>query len=442
MRMISEKASCFRGAGLFAVAILAGAVHAAEPGFADLFDGKTLKGWKLNGGSAEYSVQDGVIAGVGVPGTPGNTFLCTEKDYENFIFRAEFKCPSGNSGIQFRSAAKPSSKLKNGTSVFGYQCEITPNGVNAGRIYDEGRRGYRFGVIWLDNTPQDRLDAARKAFNVDGWNTMEIQCVGPSMKTFINGVKVADVLDDCGQKGFFGLQIHSQKKTAKDGSPVKPGRAFWRNIRIKELPACPPWKKFFVRGADGMMKLDGAKYVIPQDWKFVDEKGEAYLRGIHDKTEKKDGLVISLADYGNFMARVTYKLNGGNSALYFRAAEEDVPWVLKGFQNEIAGNSKDSALWHTRGKTTKGRGWVASNDALVAKVRNAKGGWNTVSTIAVGDRIVNRINGFETFDIIDPLCEKTGKLGLQLHGGADNEMRFKDWEVMPVEDWMLPYIQR
>ena len=69
------------------------------------------------------------------------------------------------------------------------------------------------------------------------------------------------------------------------------------------------------------------------------------------------------------MARVTYKLNGGNSALYFRAEEEYIPWVLKGFQNEIAGSSKDSALWHTRGKKTKGRGWVASNDELVAKVR-------------------------------------------------------------------------
>jgi hypothetical protein len=326
--------------------------------------------------------------------------------------------------------------------VFGYQSEITTSGYSTGRIYDEGRRGHKFKIVWLDNTPKERQEAARKAFKVNDWNTVEIQCVGPSIKTFINGVKVTDILDDCQQKGFFGLQIHAQAKTERDGTPTTPGTAFWRNIQIKELPSCPKWKEFFVRGEDGKMKLDGAKYVIPQDWKFVDENGETYLRGIHDKTEKKDGLVISLADYGNFMARVTYKLNGGNSALYFRAAEEDIPWVLKGFQNEIAGNDKDSALWHTQGKTTKGRGWVAKNDELVAKVRDAKGGWNTVSTIAVGDRIVNRINGYETFDIVDPLCEKTGKLGLQLHGGADNEMRFKKWEVMPIEDWMLPYIQR
>ena len=90
-----------------AAALVAGAAFSAEPGFTDLFDGKTLDGWKTNGGSAEYHVEDGVIAGVGVPGTPGNTFLCTAKEYENFIFKAEFKCPSGNSGIQFRSSTVP-----------------------------------------------------------------------------------------------------------------------------------------------------------------------------------------------------------------------------------------------------------------------------------------------------------------------------------------------
>ena len=115
-------------------------------------------------------------------------------------------------------------------------------------------------------------------------------------------------------------------------------------------------------------------------------------------------------------------------------------WKINGGSAEY--RVEDGTVWHTRGKKTKGRGWVASNDELVAKVRDAKGGWNTVSTIAVGDHIVNRINGFETFDIVDPICEKIGKLGLQLHGGADNEMRFKDWEVMPMESWMLPYIQR
>ena len=419
------------------VAGLALTALAAEPGFVDLFDGKSLQGWKLNGGSAEYAVENGEITGRCLPGTPGNTFLCTEKEYENFILKIEFKCEGGNSGIQFRSSTRENKKLKNGTQVFGYQAEIRPDGDSCARIYDEGRRGHRHKIVWLDlTTPEARLAEAKGMFRKGDWNEMEIQCVGPSIKTWVNGKKVVDIFDDCQQRGFFGLQIHAQK----EGS--KPGVSHWRNVRIKELPACPPWKEFFVKGGDGAWKVDGAHYVIPQDWSFVEEKGDTFLRGIHDEKEKKDGLVISDADYDNFMARVTYKLNGGNSALYFRAAEEDVPWVLKGFQNEIAGNNKDSALWHTRGKTSKGRGWVASNDELVEKVRDAKGGWNTVSTIAIGDRIVNRINGFETFDIVDPACEKTGKLGLQLHGGCKNEMRFKKWEVMPVPAWMLEYVNR
>ncbi|MBP5227465.1 MAG: DUF1080 domain-containing protein [Kiritimatiellae bacterium] len=420
-RLLTAACVCTMAMGLF-----------AEEGFTDLFDGKTLNGWKLNGGSATYAVENGEIVGRCAPNTPGNTFLCTEKEYENFIFKIEFKCENGNSGVQFRSSTRPDAKLKNGTRVFGYQSEIRPDGDSCARIYDEGRRGHRFGIVWLDiSTPKERLDAAKKVFKRGDWNEMEIQCVGPSIKTWINGVKVTDIFDDCQQKGFFGLQIHAGKE----------GISHWRNIRIKTLPPCPPWKPFFVKGGDGKWALKDAHYVIPQDWSFVEEKGGVYLRGVHDKNEKKDGLVISDADYDNFMARVTYQINGGNSALYFRAAEEDIPWVLKGFQNEIAGNNRDSALWHTQGKTTKGRGWVAMNDELVTKVRNTNG-WNTVSTIAVGDRIVNRLNGFETFDIIDPPCEKTGKLGLQLHGGADNEMRFKNWEVMPVEPWMLEAMKR
>ena len=133
-------------------AVLAGcAGFSNEPktdaeGFTVLFDGKTLDGWKPRGGFAKYCVEDGVIKGEGVPGTPGNTFLTTEKEYENFIFKAEFKCDSGNSGIQFRSSEKATSDPAHGR-VYGYQYEITPDGGSTGRIYDEGRRGHRNGIV-------------------------------------------------------------------------------------------------------------------------------------------------------------------------------------------------------------------------------------------------------------------------------------------------------
>ena len=209
------------------VCVAALAACAVEPGFTSLFDGKTLEGWTLNGGSAEYAVENGEITGRCVPGTPGNTFLCTAKEYENFIFKVEFRCEGGNSGIQFRSSTREDGNLKHGTRVYGYQAEIRPDGDSCARIYDEGRRGHRHKIVWLDlTTPDARLKEAKQAFRKGGWNEMEIQCVGPSIKTWINGHKVVDILDDCQQRGFFGLQIHGQK----DGT--KPGVSHWRNIRI------------------------------------------------------------------------------------------------------------------------------------------------------------------------------------------------------------------
>ena len=89
-----------------ASALLLGAApnrESTQDGFVSLFDGKTLKGWKQLGGKAAYRVEDGMIVGTTVLKTP-NSFLCTEKNYGNFILELEFKVAQGlHSGIQIRS---------------------------------------------------------------------------------------------------------------------------------------------------------------------------------------------------------------------------------------------------------------------------------------------------------------------------------------------------
>ena len=75
----------------------------------ELFDGKTLKGWKKVGGTGEYKVEDGCILGYG-KNVKGNTFLRTEKTYGDFELTYEFKFDdrSGNSGLMFRALQRPS----------------------------------------------------------------------------------------------------------------------------------------------------------------------------------------------------------------------------------------------------------------------------------------------------------------------------------------------
>ena len=48
------------------------------------------------------------------------------------------------------------------------------------------------------------------------------------MKTWVNGIAVADITDDMTPKGFIGLQVHGFK-----GDP--PAQVRWRNLRLKEL---------------------------------------------------------------------------------------------------------------------------------------------------------------------------------------------------------------
>ncbi len=427
------------------------AAFAAEPeaGFISLFNGKDLSGWVKHGGAATYKVEDGMIVGTCTPRdkekplTQINTFLCSEKTYGNFILKLQFKVlsKSGNSGVQFRSAYRVD-KVK-GTElerVFGYQCEIDPSAKNdTARIYDEGRRGFKYKIIWLDDTSDEVLTKARAAYNRDGWNDLEIQAVGPSLRTWINGVPCVNIFDYLDFSGFIGLQVHAGQE----------GTIAWRNIRIKDL-GVSKWEPFFVK-ENGKTVLKNAYYILPKEWSF-DEKG-GFLRGVHGKTEKRDGLVISEKNYDDFVAKVSYRIYGGNSGLYFRAEENDVPWTMRGFQNEISDDKSEkskysvSGIWHTQGKAKdgsvlKGRGWLAKNEEFVAKLLN-KDDWNTIVTVAYKNRLINFLNGFKTIDFTDDVYnQKSGKLGLQLHGGNDSEMWFKDFEVMPITPEMRKLIDR
>jgi hypothetical protein len=82
----------------------AGAVCAQQP--VSLFDGKTLKGWKVV--TCEAEVVDGAILL-----KAGNGFLQAEKDYGDFVFECDWKALNTNmwdSGVYFR-AGDPEGKF-------------------------------------------------------------------------------------------------------------------------------------------------------------------------------------------------------------------------------------------------------------------------------------------------------------------------------------------
>ena len=220
-----------------------------DDGWVELFNGKDLDGWHKVGGKGKYDVVNGEIVGTStanklLPSDPAelakmtfedfpkNTFLVSDKAYSDFIVELELKVGNMNGGIQFRSNSDPD--YYNGV-FHGYQCEVDPSerAWSAG-IYDEMGRAWLYPVTF--NPP------ARTAIKLDDWNLYRIECIGSSIRSWLNDVPVAHLIDDKVSEGHFGLQVHFTFSEDQIGEQI-----FWRNIRIKTENLAPaPLEDIFI----------------------------------------------------------------------------------------------------------------------------------------------------------------------------------------------------
>lgn len=303
----------------------AGASGAQTP-WKSLFNGKNLKGWKTLNGTAEYRVVEGAIVGTSKLGTP-NTFLRTDKEYGDFILELSFRVDDGlNSGIQFRSRSTP--EYDKGR-VHGYQYEIDPSPrAWSGGIYDEARLGWLY--------PLTTNPAAQRAFRGDDWNQVRIEAIGNRIRTWINGVPAADILDAQTPAGFIALQVHAIGDPALEGKQVR-----WKDIRIltkgldaAKLPEtglrqfnCIPNTISEREAAEGWKLLwDGHS---SEGWRSA--RGPEFPRkGWHMRNglltvEKADGAeagnggdIITTRKYRNFVLSVDFQITrGANSGVKY-----------------------------------------------------------------------------------------------------------------------------
>lgn len=187
-------------------------------GWTDLFNGKDLSGWKVIEGTAKYEVENGEIIGTTAPDNP-NGVLCTIDTFSNFILELELKVDTAlNSGIQIRSHTKD---VDGNKEVYGYQIEVDPSSrAWSGGIYDSRRRGW---LVDLKDKPE-----AQQAFRNEEWNHYKIYANGDTIKTWLNNVPVATLVDSADADGFIGLQVH------QSGSD-RPLKVRFKNIKIRLL---------------------------------------------------------------------------------------------------------------------------------------------------------------------------------------------------------------
>jgi hypothetical protein len=203
---------------LFTFIVFNISLTAQKEQWTSLFDGKTLKGWTQKNGQAKYTIEKGEIVGTTVANTP-NSFLCTDKDYGDFILELDLKVDNSmNSGVQFRSLSKPDYQ---NNRVHGYQMEVDPSDrAWSGGIYDEARRDW----LYIPNFNPE----GKKAFRKGDWNRYRIEAIGNVLRTWINGIPTAHLIDDLTPSGLIALQVHAIGKDQKEGTQIR-----WKNIRIQ-----------------------------------------------------------------------------------------------------------------------------------------------------------------------------------------------------------------
>ncbi|GGZ16436.1 hypothetical protein GCM10007049_05970 [Echinicola pacifica] len=317
---------------------------ATQDGWTSLFDGESLEGWKPLGGEAEFKIEDGVIVGYSKINTP-NTFLSTEKEYTDYILELDLKIEdiTSNSGVMTRGQYDAEKNR-----VFGYQIEADPKErAWSGGLYDEARRGWLY--------PLTLNPEARKAFKLGEFNHYRIEAIGNVIKTWVNDVPVAYVVDDMDSKGFIGLQVHSvgsNPEHAGRKTSFKDIKIQTEDLQSKEFPAGiyvvstidntltdyekqDGWKLLF-NGKDSDGWIGAYKDEFPTaGWSIND--GVLSIAESDGSESQSYGDIVTKDKYSAFDLSFNFKLTeGANSGVkYFVTLDEETSGSAIGLEYQV-----------------------------------------------------------------------------------------------------------
>ncbi|MEI9908387.1 MAG: DUF1080 domain-containing protein [Bacteroidota bacterium] len=400
------------GASLFITVLVSAQTPAT--GWQNLFNGKDLAGWKRVAGKADYKVEDGVIIGRTVVNSR-NTFLVTEKEYGDFILEADVwvEDEEGNAGLQTRSHFDAAAFGGEG-KVYGRQCEVDPTLRRwTGGIYDEGRRDWLY--------PMQLNAAAQNVYKKGEYNHFRIECIGNEMKTWVNGVATAYVVDTLDAKGFIGLQVHAINSPDHAGKKVG-----FKNIRIKTtglvltpFPANVYVANFVPNNLTAYEKKNGWRLLFDgktnKGWKSAKgdsfpEKGWTISNGIisvvdaEGKESTNGGDIVTNEQFAAFDLSFEFKLTpGANSGIkYFVTLDEDSKGSAIGLEYQVL----DDTLHPDAKLGREGNRTLASLYDLVKAEKQKRflrpvGQWNFGRIIVYpNDKVEHYLNGVKVLEYI------------------------------------------
>jgi hypothetical protein len=370
--------------------------------------GGDLKGWKILNGKAPFTVQNGEVVGT-IINSDQSTFLATEAVYGDFILEFEFRIDAGiNAGVQLRSESNP--QYRNGR-VFGYQFEIDPSArAWTGGLYDESRRDWLYPLEY--NIP------AKSACKAGEWNKARIECIGTTLRTFVNGIPCAHVVDNASSRGFIALQVHSSTNAADVGKTVR-----WRNLRIRttQLKASPLDEIFVVNLIPNTLSAqelqNGVRLlfdgITSAGWRGaykqnLPEKGWTIADGAFKVSKASGGEsafggdIVTEAEYSAFDFQFEFRLTeGANSGVkYFVTEKEGNKGSAIGLEYQILDDAKHpDAKEGVVGNRTQASLYDLIPSLKVSRGQRPVGEWNWGRIVVYPDsRVEHWLNGYRVVE--------------------------------------------
>lgn len=208
------------------VALLLPAISFAQRsdagGWTNLFNVRDLSGWKTGGPTGVFHTANGEI--IARPAKPDSaSCLFSDKPYRDFILELDVVADTVARAAILFSCAAPGSDIHQ-----GYRLDINPSFWEGG-IRDQGERGWLY-------TP-GLNSATRVPFRDADWNHFRIECIGHTIRTWVNGTPFANLVDSLTLKGRIALQVAPAKNENGQQGIVR-----WKNLRIRtrDLQPSPP----------------------------------------------------------------------------------------------------------------------------------------------------------------------------------------------------------
>jgi hypothetical protein len=283
----------------------------------------------------------------------------------------------------------------------------------SGGIYDEGRRKWLY--------PMSLNSKAQDAFKSNLFNHYTIECIGNEMKTWVNGIASAYLVDTMDQAGFIALQVHQINSAADVDKKI-----YFKNIRIKTTnlqPARFSSGVYVVNLVPNVLtayeKQDGWKLLFDgktsNGWigaykKTFPEKGWEINDGIIKvlSSEGKEGAnggdIVTTEEYSSFDLSFQFKLTpGANSGVkYFVTLSENNSGSAIGLEYQVLDDSlhPDAKLGRNGNRT------LASLYDLIPAKKPADfihpiGEWNSGRIVVYPDnRVQHYLNGVKVLEYV------------------------------------------